>query len=371
LTLLALAFAYSLSADRAAVTHFSRLLAIDVDLGQCAAGFSKLLMAQTIFLIAVDMATLVALLLICSDIYTLKRSFRLYRKPLLIFAVCAAMLVVPLLNHDGAWMAGGGRGFTRVSLEQACAASGKVTFYRLHLQLVITALWAFAVLFAAFILRRLVVLGRDPNRLSDKPEVRAMQLAMKKSSQKRLDTLKSIFKFAVCALAAYLFVAGSASLGISFWRAYHYLTWPRQLTTIEAIGTQCILEKRARRGGWTDHSVVECSDAEAIRHAYAWEEPRLEWHVRSRLTAELSYQRPDGSVGTAYLGGDLILPAPLPVGSEVIVLRNPDNPDDFDRVFDRRDTIKTSLRLLIVVLSAVAGYFLLVRKPPDQRSSTA
>ena len=72
------------------------MLSIDVDLGQCAIEFSRLLMAETVFSIANGIAVLLALLLICADIYTLKRGFSRYRELLLVFA---AMSVVLLFSH--------------------------------------------------------------------------------------------------------------------------------------------------------------------------------------------------------------------------------------------------------------------------------
>src|SRR5688572_1608632 len=83
----ALIFVFFFSLDGASIARISQLFFIEIDLEKCQLNFSRLLMTQTAFSVAVGIALLLILLLAIADIYTFKRKPGLYGKLLLVLAL--------------------------------------------------------------------------------------------------------------------------------------------------------------------------------------------------------------------------------------------------------------------------------------------
>ncbi|WP_136618792.1 MULTISPECIES: hypothetical protein [Mesorhizobium] len=347
-------------------TLFSTWLSLDTDLGACAVSFTRLLLATTI--ISVGLGVISAGLVVSDliDVFSYKRSFRVYRTLFLAGAGLTALLLLPLLSKDGGWYAGGRHGMSRIDLANACIASHYTTFYRLYWHLLVVVILGWASMIVLTSLRRAIIDGRDPSQLSDDPRVREIQLRTLKWSQRRMAVGRIMFKLAATVLAAALFYGGASSMNPAVVRFIHTFTWERQKANVVETGLQCVLEVKVRRE-WVEQSRADCApDAEMIPSTPT---PGAGvWRITKIPTAKLAYRAPNGGQYSFDVAGDFYVNFPTSVGTEIEVLRNPARPEGIDKVFDNGDIRRMAYKLLMIVIGAVAIYFLWVRRQQNPRT---
>ncbi|BAV44954.1 Uncharacterized protein MLTONO_0051 [Mesorhizobium loti] len=364
-SLCAFAFMLVWDASPSTGTLFSTWLSLDTDLGACAVSFTRLLLATTI--ISVGLGVMSAGLVVSDliDVFSYKRSFRVYRRLFLVGTVLTALLLLPLISKDGGWYAGGRHGMSRIDLANACIASHYTTFYRLYWSLLVVVILGWASMMVLTILRRAIIDGRDPNELSDDPQVRDIQLRALKWSQRRMAIGRITFKLAATILAAALFFVGASSMKPAIARFIHTFTWERQKVNVVETGMQCVLEVKVRRE-WVEQSRADCSPDAAMIPSTPTPGTGV-WRITKVPTAKLAYRSPDGGQYSFDVVGDFYVNFPTSVGAEIEVLRNPASPEGIDKVFDNGDIQRMAYKLLMIVIGAVAIYFLWIRRQQNQR----
>lgn len=347
----------ALRADGTGLSRFSRSLGLEVDLADCATGFARMMAGGTALSIALGAVCFVLAAFCFGDIYAYKRTFKTYRTILLTAVIFTAFLLLPLVMDGGTWPSGGRR--NRIRLAEACRASHDVTFLRLYLMLLATVAIGWVISLLLLLLRRQIALGRDPFALSDDPERRRRQLVAQARQARETKTLVVMLRLGGCVVATLVFGLFTASLKVTMTRLYHQVTWVEQPTRVYASGAECIFEIDSR-GVWREQSRIDCpTDAsrDAFSRSAASRAAGKKWRVLVRPNAQVEYESPSKERIMLKLS-DFFVPEPKPVGSEIVLLRDPANPRNIDHVFDTREVMKAVLRLAIMAASATAIFFL-------------
>jgi hypothetical protein len=346
-------------ADAATLSSFSRMLAMSVDLANCSLPFARAVAAATSLSVALGAVCLVLLVWCLADIYTYKRAFKPYWRSLVFALAFTLFLLLPLVLSDGTWMIGR-RGARRFELPEACLASHEVFFLRAYVIPFLIVMIAWVTILVVLIARRQVILNRSPDDLSEDPAIREFQLRYRAQAAEHARKAKRTLRIICSAFAGLIFVFAAATLPFSVSRSLHQITWERQALTVVESSNECILELRLR-GRWQEHSRSDCP-TEASRSAFersaAVEAGKTPYRVTFKPTTVAEYQTRDKQKVRFELKGHFFLTDSNAVGSQIVVLRNPVNPLEIDRLFDNRETLKICLRLLLVAASAAVIFFL-------------
>ncbi|MFD1983136.1 hypothetical protein ACFSOZ_10685 [Mesorhizobium newzealandense] len=361
------AFAFMLFWDASASMRslFSTWLSLNTDLGDCAVSFARLLMVATALSIGLGIISAGLVVSNAVDVFSYKRSFRVYRKLLLLGVGLTIFFLLPLFFGKGTWDRGGHHGVSRIDLANACIASHHTTFYRLHGRLLIVVFAGWISIMVQLVLRRAIADGRDPSQLSDDPRTREMQLRVLELAQRRQASGRIVFKVAMTVLAAALFYSGAWSMKPAVVRFIHTFTWERQKANVVETGMQCVLEVKVRRN-WVERSRADCSSV-AVTVPSTPAPGEGAWRITKIPTAKLAYRPPRGGEYSFEVTGDFYVKMPTSVGTEIEVLRNPANPEGIDKVFDGGDVKRMFYKLLAIISGAVAIYYLWFRRPQSPR----
>ncbi len=343
-------------------SSFGRRLGIATDLSLCSPAFSTLVLAQTIFILVVFCLSMLGILAAIVDIFTYKRNFSEFGK---LFAGTALWPLLVLLP----WLTGDIFMLRRFDLAKACLQSATIQLYGPYFGIMIAFVAAWVALVLPFAIIKIVRSGKKPGDLPDDPvqreallKVKANLDAMRSESMAR-NKSKAALAFIVFLLAIGLPVAGW--LSISLLRGYHNLTWEQHTVRLVEVGARCTLQSRLKGGKWETQTVYDCvsntnANPTALKRK-ANDAAGKEYRLLNKPTVKMASKRTDGTEEIIQGRRDVFMPVAVPMGTEITILRDPNDKTHIDRVFDTRDVMQLSVRLVLVLLLAMAAFFVVIR----------
>lgn len=339
------------------VTHEFNL---NTNLANCDLTFSRLAATQIIFSFATAAIAAVGLVSVLLSIYTNKRNFWPYAKLLSIVLGIGAFGLLPWLSGD-VFLA------KHFDLTSACLASHHQFSFKAFFGVAYSGLASFVEVASILYLHRMINLGRDPSALSDDPKVREAQLGARQLLKSHRSDSKKRLKLIPLLLIGLVCIPVAGWLAISMLRAYHNVAWEKADARLVSISAQCTIQSRELGKKWETAVATPCvtgASADPSTLTRKTRDPNgKEWRMKQMPTVLLSLKKADGTEENISARRDVFMPVPVPMGTTITIVRDPNNPGRLDRQFGRRDWMQLSARLFITLLFAAAVYFFYVRKP--------